>query len=112
LYLKHNEADGTEPKVTFFMVGKINMEPTWENGALFLNTEDYLCSEDAKYLISLKDGYFWNLPKTSKRASKRAAKRAAKSDPSENWLAFGADDVVILGLFSGFRKVGRIQIRS
>jgi hypothetical protein len=90
------------------MVGKINMEPTWEDGTLFLNTEDYLCSEDAKYLISLKDAYFWNLPKTSKRASKRAA----KSDPPENWLAFGADDVVILGLFSGFRKFGRIQNRS
>jgi hypothetical protein len=95
LFLKHNKAEESTPEVTFFMVGRINMIPTWEDDALFLNTADYVCSEDAKWVDSLFDGYF--------HVPLKPLKPVVDGVP-ENWLEVGADDVVILGLFSSFRR--------
>jgi hypothetical protein len=103
LYLKHNKAEGTTPGATFFIVGLIDEIPAWEDGILFLNTEDYLCSEDANWSCSLADGYFHRKPVTKQQQKRLKA--------ASNWLQVGADDVVILGLFATFTNRSKPPLR-
>jgi len=95
VYLKHNPADENEPEETFLIVGQINKEPIWEKGILYLHTEDFICSEDARWAYTMLDGYFY-------RPLQKKEHKSVKS--AENWLDVAADDVVIMGLFKEFRR--------
>ena len=95
LWLNRNapeEENGKEE--VFFMLGAINKEPVWEGGLLWLHTEDFDCSQDARWPCSLADAHFFR------------SKTGGQVD--DNWLNVSEDnfDVLILGIFAKLTRMG------
>ena len=92
-------AAGNDPdlKNPFFMLGKIDKTPAWEDGILWVHTQEYYASQDAHWLCSLDDAYFHP---------------QRKEDKEENYINVGDEclSVLVLGVFDkldqGRRKRG------
>ena len=73
-----------EMEQPFFVLGRIEEAPRYEDGSLWVRTRDFHCSQDSRWPCSLDDAYF----------------HEGEIDP-DNWLNISPDclRVLVLGLY-------------